>query len=97
MKQPISPKRRRSLPGHRPKPSTDDPSAPIRVKALMESPSFREADKDPDFLRRDDMRGVRLMLDYEKAQQLLADRNVAHTIVVFGGTRIPEPTSARRD
>jgi uncharacterized protein (TIGR00730 family) len=97
MKQPIAAKRRQPLPAHQPKPSAEDPDAPLRIKALMESPSFREADQDPDFLHRDDMRGVRLMLDYEKPQQLLADRNVAHTIVVFGGTRIPEPAAARRN
>jgi len=48
-------------------------------------------------LRRDDMRGVRLVLDYAKPQQLLAEHNVAHTIVVFGSTRIPEPDAARRN
>ena len=36
------------------------------------------------------------MLDYLKPQTLLREQNVAHTIVVFGGTRIPEPEAARR-
>jgi hypothetical protein len=42
------------------------------------------------------MRGVRLMLDYLKPQTLLTEHDVAHTIVVFGGTRIPEPAVAHR-
>jgi len=42
------------------------------------------------------MRGIRLMLDYIKPQTLLAEHDVAHTIVVFGSTRIPEPAAARR-
>jgi len=63
----------------------------------MESAAFREADRDSDFLRRDDMRSLRLMLDYLKPQRLLAERDVAHTIVVFGGTRITEPRAARHN
>lgn len=95
MKQPAWP-RHSPLPEHRPKPGSEDPAAPARIKAIIEAPSYRIADHDPDFLGRDDMRGVRLMLDYEKVQALLAEHNVAHTIVVFGSTRIPEPAAARR-
>ncbi len=98
MKQrPPSSQRHSPLPEHRPKPSSEDPEAPAKIKALMESAAFREADDDPDFLRRDDMRGLRLMLDYLKPQRLLAERDVAHTIVVFGSTRISEPRAARRN
>src|SRR5438477_5382751 len=42
------------------------------------------------------MRGLRLMLEYLKPQTLLNERDVAHTIVVFGSTRIPEPAAAAR-
>ncbi|HXP06540.1 MAG TPA: TIGR00730 family Rossman fold protein [Stellaceae bacterium] len=98
MKQPLPPTRRHQpLPEHQPKPGSEDPDAPARIAAIVENPSYREADQDPDFLRRADMRGVRLALDYEKPQQLLAEHDVAHTIVVFGSTRIPEPGAARRN
>src|SRR5438045_1479060 len=97
MKQtPPSEKRRRPLPDHRPNPSADDPAAPARIEAVIASPSYRRADRDPDFLQRADMRGVRLMLDYLKPQTLLNEHDVAHTIVVFGSTRIPEPAVAAR-
>ena len=89
--------RHQPLPEHRPKSIAEDPEAPAKLAAIVGDPSYREADQDPDFLRRDDMRGVRLGLDYEKPQQLLSDHNVAHTIVVFGSTRIPEPAAARRN
>jgi len=36
------------------------------------------------------------MLDYLKPQTLLNEHDVAHTIVVFGSTRIPEPAVAHR-
>jgi len=98
MRQPTpSSQRRQPLPEHRPKPMSEDPEAPAKIKALMESAAFREADRDSDFLRRDDMRSVRVMLDYLKPQRLLAERDVAHTIVVFGSTRISEPQAARRN
>jgi hypothetical protein len=98
MKRPIpTQQRRQPLPEHRPKSSSDEPDAPVRIKTLVENPSYREADRDADFLSRADMRGVRLLLDYQKPQTLLADSDVAHTIVVFGSTRIPEPQAARRN
>jgi uncharacterized protein (TIGR00730 family) len=96
MRQPQT-QRRRPLPEHRPKPGSDDPRAPANVKAIIDSPSYRQADRDLDFLRRDDMRGLRLMLDYSKPQTLLIEQQVAHTIVVFGSTRIAEPAAAQRE
>ena len=87
-------RRRQPLPEQRPKPASDDAEAPSKIRTILEDPSYREADEDPDFLRRGDMRGVRLMLDYQKLQTLLAEDGVAHTIVVFGGSRSPRPRVA---
>ena len=66
------------------------------LDALLASPSYREADRDPEFLSIDATRGVRLQIDYLKAELLLAQYGVQHTIVVFGGTRIREPGAAKR-
>src|SRR4051794_15281561 len=97
MKYPAPTDRRHEpLPDHRPKPGSEDPQAPAQVHAILDSPSYRQADRDLAFLGREDMRGLRLMLDYLKPQTLLGEQNVAHTIVVFGGTRISEPEAARR-
>ena len=54
------------------------------------------AEHDPDFIDSDAMRGVRLQIDYLKAELLLQEYGVEHTIVVFGGKRIRDPASARR-
>jgi uncharacterized protein (TIGR00730 family) len=98
MKQPMPVHRRHQpLPEQRPKPACEDSEAPARIETILANSSYREADQDPDFLRRSDMRGVRLMLDYQKPQTLLAEHDVAHTIVVFGSTRVPEPAAARRN
>lgn len=46
------------------------------------------ADRDPEFLQHDDTRGVRLQLEYLKAERLLHAHGVRHTILVLGSTRI---------
>lgn len=82
------------LPGQQPKPPTQDPDAPTRVQAILDSPTYRIADQDPDFLGRDDTRGLRLQVDYLKPELLLREHGIEHTIVVFGGTRISEAVAA---
>jgi uncharacterized protein (TIGR00730 family) len=89
-------KRREPLPWHRPKPVEEDPEAWQRVQAILQSPSYRRADADPDFLQRDELRGVGLQIDYLKTELLLRQHDIHHTIVVFGSTRICEPDAARR-
>jgi uncharacterized protein (TIGR00730 family) len=88
--------RREPLPEYAPKSGWEDPAALDRVAALVTHPSYAPADRDVDFLRRDDTRGVRLQLDYLKPELLLAAEGIRHAIVVFGSTRIPEPDTARR-
>jgi len=94
---PAHPRRRReALPWHRPKPSREDRDAPARVKAILESPCYCQADQDVAFLNRDDTRGLRLQLDYQKPEALLEEHGIAHSIVVYGSTRIAEPKAAQR-
>ena len=62
----------------------------------MASPTYQRADQDAEFLDSADARGARLALDYHKPEIHLRANGVQHTIVAFGGTRIPEPATARR-
>jgi len=87
--------RKEPLPWDQPKPAHEDPDAPRRIQALLESPSYRQADQDIDFLNLDTTRGVRLQIDYQKAEFLLQQHGIHHTVVVFGSTRIQEPASAQ--
>jgi uncharacterized protein (TIGR00730 family) len=89
-------KRREALPWQQPKPIEEDPEAVRRVQAILTSPSYRAADADPEFLASDDLRGVRLQIDYVKAELLLREHEIEQTIVVFGSTRICEPAAALR-
>jgi uncharacterized protein (TIGR00730 family) len=88
--------RRAPLPWQQPKGAEEDPDAPRRIAAILRSPSYREADQDVDFLHRDDLRGLRLDLEYLKPELLLAEHQIHHTIVVLGSSRILEPGAARR-
>jgi uncharacterized protein (TIGR00730 family) len=95
--QPAHPdQRQQPLPWHLPKSSEEDPDAPSRVSAILASPSYRLAEQDLAFLGRDDTRGVRLQIEYLKPETLLQEHAIRDTIVVYGSTRIPEPTAARR-
>jgi uncharacterized protein (TIGR00730 family) len=89
-------RRRQPLPGQWPKSPTEDPGAPERIRAILESPGYRLAEKDPDFFARDDARGLRLQTEYLKAELLLREHGIRDTVVVFGSTRIPEAAVARR-
>jgi uncharacterized protein (TIGR00730 family) len=91
-----APPRREPLPWEEPKSAVDDPHAPQRVSDLLASPTYRQADKDLEFLDSDETRGVRLQIDYLKPELELRKRGVEHTIVVFGSTRIREPAAAQR-
>ncbi len=86
--------RREPLPWHCPKPQEEDPTAPARVQIILESPNYRRADTDLDFLAQDSMRGVRLEIDYIKPEILLEENRIRNTVVIFGSTRICEPAAA---
>lgn len=65
-----------------------------RLRVILDSPSFRRADQDLDWIGSPEMRGARLFLEYAKPQLKLVRTNVRSTIVVFGGSRIVEPKAA---
>lgn len=95
--RPPHPQRRREpLPWCEPKPAYEDEAAPQRLQAIMRHASYLQADQDIDFLNLDETRGVRLQIDYQKAELLLQQHGIEHTFVVFGSTRIKEPAAAQR-
>jgi hypothetical protein len=55
----------------------------------LNSPAFRLAALDEDFMLGDSMRGVRFLLEYAKAEEHLRKWGVRSTIVVFGSARTP--------
>jgi len=75
------------------KPRHDDDRA-ARVRAIKQSRSYRQAHVDPDFMRRVELRPVRLQLELLKPELTLDEQRIHSTIVVFGGTRILERAEA---
>ncbi len=56
-----------------------------------ESPSYKLAFQDSDFLLREDLRPVRFQLELLKPELLLDEAKIASTLVMYGSARIPEP------
>ena len=63
--------------------------------AQLNSPSYLLPVEDTEFLLRDELRGVRFGLEYEKAELGLRDWGVRSTIIVFGSARAPSPERAQ--
>ena len=62
--------------------------------AQTKAAAYRLAFADKGFLTQDELRGVRLQLEYEKAHLLQERQGIDSTIVMFGSARIPSPESA---
>lgn len=79
---------------------TDDlfPSAAEDVRyaepAHGEADAFRLAFNDAEFLLRDDLRAVRLQLEWLKPDLIQQELGIESSVVIFGGTRFPDPDQA---
>src|SRR5689334_18368517 len=56
--------------------------------AILESPSYKLAEVDVDFLQRKENRPVRMQLELLKTETFLREHHIDATVVVFGGTQI---------
>lgn len=65
------------------------------VKRLLQSPSYRRADEDLEFLERDEVRPVRVGLELLKPELIQHQERIRSTIVVFGSSRLVESAEAR--
>ncbi|HET9232770.1 MAG TPA: hypothetical protein VFP10_01365, partial [Candidatus Eisenbacteria bacterium] len=72
-----------------------DPKLKANFEAIMRSPSYILAEDDQALLKRDELRPIRLQLEYFKPELTLQEHNIRTTIVVFGSTRIIEPARAK--
>ncbi len=61
-----------------------------KIKTIINDPAFEIAEEDKNFIYSDEARGVRLQLDYLKAEVKMKKQGIDHTIVVFGSARIVE-------
>lgn len=54
-------------------------------------PSYRLAYTDQDFMHRDELRSVRLQLEWLKPDLTLDEHDIQSTVAIFGSARFPEP------
>ncbi len=71
------------------------PSDPNSIKPAVESSSYIPADRDTEFLQREELRPIRIGLELLKPELIQHEEGVQSTIVVFGSARLPEPASAK--
>ncbi len=72
-----------------------NPEEMERLAAIVNAPSYRLAEEDPDFLQDDELRPVRMQLELQKVEMALNRRQIHSTIVVFGGTVVVERQTAQ--
>ncbi len=68
---------------------------PADMLKIINSPSYRVAYKDVDFLMQPEMRAARIELELLKPELYLHRDHIRSTIVVFGGTRLVEQDAAQ--
>jgi hypothetical protein len=68
--------------------------ASAQAQQLQAHSSYTLAFNDNDFLMQDELRHVRLQLEYLKAQTILEQHQIKATIVVFGSARFVSPEQA---
>ena len=76
------------------------PAAPDeRLRAILDSPTYRLAYEDIDLLGQEELRPLRLQLELLKPERILHEQGIHSTVVVFGSARISdaETAAARRD
>jgi len=62
--------------------------------AILASPSYIPADRDTEFLQREELRPLRLGLELLKPEIIQGEQGIQSTIVVFGSARLQEPSAA---
>jgi uncharacterized protein (TIGR00730 family) len=83
-----------NLPWEHPKLEEEDPKSLELIENIMKSPTYTMAEKDSEFMNSYEARGIRLELDYLKAELKMKEYGIEHTIVVFGSARIVERETA---
>lgn len=62
----------------------------------IDSSAYRLAYTDDDFLLRDDLRAVRLQLEWLKPDLIQDEQQIDSTVVIFGGARFPNPENTQQ-
>ncbi len=66
------------------------------LEAILKSSTYKLAHEDIDLLNTDEMRGVRMLLEITKPEQVIKKENIISTVIVFGGVHISEEITSKR-
>ena len=66
------------------------------LEAILKSSTYKLAHEDIDLLNTDEMRGVRMLLEITKPEQILEKEKIISTVIVFGGVHISEEITSKR-
>lgn len=73
-------------------PDSSDCTSPLQADHT--SSSYVPADRDSEFLQREELRSVRIGLELLKPELIQREEGIQSTIVVFGSARLQEPAAA---
>jgi len=66
------------------------------LNLIINSDSYKLAHEDIGFLNRDEMRGVRMLLEITKPDLILEANKILSTIIIFGGASITEESNTKK-
>lgn len=75
-------------------PRSSDRTSPPSIDVTTSS--YIPADKDSEFLQRDELRSVRIGLELLKPELIQREEGIRSTIVVFGSARLQEPAVVKQ-
>ena len=73
--------------------STPDGSGE-RLRAILDSPTYRLAYEDIDLLGEEELRPLRVQLELLKPERVLREQGIHSTVVVFGSARVSDAETA---
>ena len=66
------------------------------LEAILKSSTYKLAHEDIELLNTDEMRGVRMLLEITKPEQVIEKENIISTVIVFGGVHISEEIKSKK-
>jgi len=66
------------------------------MNLIINSDTYKLAHEDIDLLSRNEMRGVRMLLEITKPDLILEEHKIFSTIIIFGGSSITEESNTKK-
>ena len=66
------------------------------LNLIINSDTYKLAHEDIGLLRRNEMRGVRMLLEITKPDLILEENKILSTIIIFGGASITEEANIKK-